>query len=96
MQITLKFRVRGNIFAYFLNNYHGDIIFECVSQRSGENVERASREPRSFGLSAYIGPRGWFGMRLNVEAVDWAEVRSLAEASYGLAPPKSLRKETGG
>jgi predicted DNA-binding protein (MmcQ/YjbR family) len=85
------FRVRGKVFAYFLNSHHGDgIISVCCKSALGENVDRASREPARFYLPAYIGPRGWFGLRLDGEAVDWSEVRNLLELSYGLVAPKRL------
>jgi phosphoribosylglycinamide formyltransferase-1 len=85
------FRVRGKVFAYFLNDHHGDgIISVCCKSALGENVDRASREPQRFYLPAYIGPRGWFGLRLDGTAVDWDEVRNLVELSYGLVAPKRL------
>ena len=88
------FRVRAKVFAYFLNNHHGDnIISVCCKSALGENVDRASREPKRFYLPAYIGPRGWFGLRLDGEAIDWSEVRNLVELSYGLVAPKSLLKK---
>jgi predicted DNA-binding protein (MmcQ/YjbR family) len=88
------FRVRGKVFAYFLNNHHGDqIVSVCCKSALGENVDRASREPHRFYLPAYIGPRGWFGLRLDGEAIDWAEVRNLVELSYGWVAPKRLLKK---
>lgn len=85
------FRVRGKVFAYFLNNHHGDgIISVCCKSALGENIDRASREPARFYLPPYIGPRGWFGLRLDGEAVDWSEVRGLLELSYRLVAPKRL------
>ena len=87
------FRVRGKVFAYFLNNHHGDgIVSVCCKAALGENVDRASREPRRFYLPAYIGPRGWFGLRLDGAGIDWSEGRNLVELSYGLAAPKRLAK----
>jgi predicted DNA-binding protein (MmcQ/YjbR family) len=88
------FRVRGKVFAYFLNNHHGDgIVSVCCKSALGENVDRASREPQRFYLPAYIGPRGWFGLRLDGEAIDWTEVKNLVELSYELAAPKRLLKK---
>jgi predicted DNA-binding protein (MmcQ/YjbR family) len=88
------FRVRGKVFAYFLNNHHGDqIVSVCCRAEMGENVDRVSREPGRFYLPAYIGPRGWFGLRLDGPAVDWSEVRNLVELSYRLAAPKALVKK---
>lgn len=90
------FRVRGTVFAYFLNDHHGDnIVSVCCKSELGENVDRASREPERFYLPAYIGPPGWFGLglRLDAEAIDWTEVRNLVEISYGLVAPRSLLKK---
>ena len=87
------FRVRSKVFAYFLDNHHGDrIVSVCCKSALGENVDRASREPQRFYLPAYIGPRGWFGLRLDRKAIDWTEVQNLVELSYCLAAPRTLVK----
>jgi hypothetical protein len=41
-------------------------------------------------LPAYIGPRGWFGLRLDRDLIDWHEVQNVVELSYRIAAPKSL------
>jgi phosphoribosylglycinamide formyltransferase-1 len=87
------FRVRGKVFVYFLNNHHGDgIVSICCRSELGENVDRAHREPKRFYLPAYIGSRGWFGLRIDGGKIDWAEVKNLVELSYRLAAPKTLLK----
>jgi predicted DNA-binding protein (MmcQ/YjbR family) len=85
------FRVRGKVFAYFLNSHHGDgIVSVCCKSALGENIDRAGREPERFYLPAYIGPRGWFGLRLDRGTINWKEVANLVELSYCLAAPKKL------
>ncbi|MEM7017006.1 MAG: MmcQ/YjbR family DNA-binding protein [Pseudomonadota bacterium] len=85
------FRVRKKPFAYFLNNHHGDgIISVCCKAELGEHEERASREPERFYVPPYIGPKGWFGLRLDRGDIDWGEVATLTERSYCLAAPKTL------
>jgi predicted DNA-binding protein (MmcQ/YjbR family) len=87
------FRVRGKVFAYYLNNHHGDgIVSVCCKASLGENVDRASRDPQRFYLPAYIGARGWFGLRLDRQKIDWLEVKNIVELSYGYAAPKTLAK----
>jgi predicted DNA-binding protein (MmcQ/YjbR family) len=87
------FRVRGKVFAYFLNDHHGDgIVAVCCKAQPGENVDRASRDPKRYFLPAYIGPRGWFGLRLDLPTIDWGEVGSIVESSYRLAAAKRLLK----
>jgi phosphoribosylglycinamide formyltransferase-1 len=90
-------RVRGKVFAYFLDNHHGDgIVSVCVKSARGENVDRARLEPERFYLPAYIGPRGWFGMRLDRGRVRWGEVAEVVEQSYRLTAPKSLLRKLDG
>lgn len=88
------YRVRGKVFAYFLANHHGDgIVSVCVKAEFGENLDRARREPERFYLPAYIGARGWFGLRLDRRRVDWREVAEVVTRSYRLTAPKTLVKQ---
>jgi phosphoribosylglycinamide formyltransferase-1 len=84
------YRVRGKVFAYFLDNHHGDgIVSVCVKSERGENVDRVRLFPERFYLPDYIGPRGWFGMRVDRGRVAWGEVAEVLERSYRLTAPKS-------
>ena len=85
------FRVRAKPFAYFLDDHHGDgIVSVCCRSRLGENVDRAGRDPERFYLPAYIGRRGWFGIRLDRVQVDWSDVEQAIEHSWRLASPRTL------
>ena len=87
------FRVRKKVFAYFLNNHHGDgIVSVCVKSSLGENVDRAGAQPDRYYLPAHIGARGWFGVRLDTGATDWREIESVIRFSYCLAAPKTLAR----
>ena len=91
------YRVRGKVFAYFLDNHHGDgIVSVCVKSQRGENLDRARLEPERFYLPAYIGPRGWFGMRLDRGRVRWGEVAEIVEQSYRLTASKAQIKKLDG
>ena len=85
------FRVRKKVFAYFLDDHHGDgIVSVCVKTRLGENGDLARERPSQFYLPAYIGPRGWVGVRLDVPKVSWDEVASMVTSSYAIVAPKTL------
>jgi phosphoribosylglycinamide formyltransferase-1 len=85
------FRVKGKVFAYFLNNHHGDgiVAVACRTAR-GENADWIAGNPERFFMPAYIGHRGWVGLRLDVGKVDWKEVTALVRDSYRMAAPKRL------
>lgn len=85
------FRVRKKVFAYFLNDHHGDgIVSLCWKAPLGENEELAQADPKRFYVPPYIGPRGWAAVRLDRGAVDWDEIRELAISSYCAVAPAKL------
>jgi predicted DNA-binding protein (MmcQ/YjbR family) len=88
------FRVRKKVFAYFLNNHHGDgIVAVCCKSALGENVDRARTDPERFYLPAYIGARGWLGLWLDRDRINWQEIGNLLELSYCLIAPKRLAQK---
>src|SRR5262245_64260896 len=93
----VTYRVRGKVFAYFLDDHHGDgIVSVCVKAELGENADRARRDPERYYLPDYIGPRGWFGLRLDRGRVDWGEVAEVVERSFRLSAPKTVLRKLDG
>ena len=87
------FRVRKKVFAYFLDNHHGDgIVSVCVKTRLGEHLHLVQHDPARFYMPAYIGPRGWVGIRVDTKRVDWNEVAQFVKASYCAVAPKMLAR----
>ena len=83
------FRVRKKVFAYFLNDHHGDgIVSVCAKVLPGDNTALIAAQPARFYMPAYIGPRGWVALRLDRGAIDWKEVAELVAGSYQLTAPK--------
>ena len=88
------FRVRKKVFAYFLNNHHGDgIVAVTCKVLPGENTALASAQPKRYYLPAYVGPRGWVALRLDLPKIDWSEVRDLLLSGYLLTAPKRLAEQ---
>ena len=46
-------------------------------------------EPRRFFVPAYVGYRGWIGVRLDVD-VDWDEVADIVRDAYCMVAPKTV------
>jgi hypothetical protein len=86
-----SFRVRNKVFAYFLNDHHGDgVVSLCWKAELGENEELAQADPKRFFVPAYIGHRGWAAVRLDRGPVDWDEIAELTRSSYCAVAPKTL------
>jgi predicted DNA-binding protein (MmcQ/YjbR family) len=87
----VTFYVRKKVFAYFLDNHHGDGIVGLVCKvLPGDNTALIASNPGKFYMPAYVGPRGWVGLRLDRGRVDWKEVEELVTHSYQLIAPKRL------
>jgi predicted DNA-binding protein (MmcQ/YjbR family) len=87
----VAFYVRKKVFAYFLDNHHGDGIVGLLCKvLPGDNTALISSNPGKFYMPAYVGPRGWVGLRLDRGRVDWKEVEELVAHSYQLIAPKRL------
>ncbi len=85
------FLVGKKTFAYYLDNHHGDkIVSVCCKVLPGENVLLVESNPARFYLPAYIGPRGWIGLRMELPELNWSEVKELILGSYLQLAPKKL------
>jgi hypothetical protein len=85
------FLVRKKTFAYYLDDHHGDGIIAVTGKvLPGDNKALVDAQPDRFYLPAYIGPKGWVALRLDLGSVDWDEVAELVTTSYRLIAPKRL------
>ena len=83
------FKVKKKVFAYFVNDHHGDgIVGVWCKVPPGENAALVAANPKRFYMPAYVGPRGWVGLRLDVGRVAWGEVKELVGMSYSLVAGK--------
>jgi hypothetical protein len=89
------FRVRKKVFAYFLDNHHGDgVVAACVKGDKRANAKLVASDPKRFFSPAYIGPRGYLGVRLDARRIDWDDLGERVAASYASTAPKSLTART--
>jgi hypothetical protein len=91
------FYVRKKTFAYFQDDHHGDgIVGINCKVLAGDNTALIASNPANFYMPAYIGSKGWVGLRLDVGEVDWDEVEELVTHSYRLVAPKRLSSAVAG
>ena len=85
------FQVRGRTFAWYVDDEGGDgrVGVLCKTPRGG-NTGLVASDPHRFYLPRYVGNRGWVGLRLDLQDVDWGEVAELVADSYRLVAPRRL------
>jgi hypothetical protein len=74
-------------FVMFHDDHHGDdrLAIWCHA-RAGVQALLVTEEPERFFVPAYVGHRGWVGMRLDVD-VDWDEVDGVIRDGYRMVVP---------
>jgi hypothetical protein len=83
--------VRGKkTLATYVDNHHGDgrLAIWCPAP-PGVQGALVTEEPDRFFVPAYVGHRGWLGVRLDRD-LDWDEVGGIVEDAYRLVAPKTL------
>jgi hypothetical protein len=90
-QQHLSFEVRRKRFGYFLDDHHGDgrVAINCKVE-PGANQALADFAPERFHIPAYLGARGWVGLWIDLQGMDWDEVQSVLVDAYRLTAPKRL------
>ena len=79
------FRVRDKIFAMETRG-DGRISLLCKAP-PGSQMVLVGADPERFFVPAYVGHKGWIGMRLDRKP-DWKEVAVVVARSYRLIAPK--------
>ncbi len=86
-----SYLVRGKRFAYYLDDHHGDGRVALLCKGLPGAQERLVRDdPHRFFVPKYLGRRGWVGIALDVDEVDWDELEDLMEQSYRMTAPRRL------
>jgi len=76
--------------AMFLDDHHGDgRLAIWAAAPPGVQEEMVRLEPERFFRPAYVGSRGWLGVRLD-RTPDWDEVADVLEEAYRTVAIKRL------
>lgn len=87
---TPTFRVRDKMFVMYVDDHHSDgrVAMWCKAPPGVQEIV-VGADPKRFFVPPYVGPKGWVGVRLDVE-VDWDEVADFVRDGYRMAAPKRL------
>jgi hypothetical protein len=77
-------------FVMYANHHHDDrLAFWCAAPDGAQEILVASA-PERFFRPPYVGHRGWLGVRLDVEGVDWNQIADLVTDAWRTVAPKRL------
>ncbi|MGF1596118.1 MAG: MmcQ/YjbR family DNA-binding protein [Acidimicrobiales bacterium] len=77
-------------FATFVDDHHGDgILGFWAAAPDGVQAQLVETEPERFYRPAYVGHRGWIGVRLDID-LDEDEIGKIVLDAYRCIAPKSL------
>ncbi len=90
--VTFFVRVKRTL-CYLTDDHHGDgrLALMCAAP-AGVQEEMIAADPERFFRPAYVGHRGWIGLRLDVSP-DWVEVAGVVEDAYRCVAPVTLVRE---
>ena len=63
-----------------------------INLKAAEGLQQVlvASDPARFFVPKYVGPKGWVGVRLDSDGVDWDEVGEMIVESYCLIAPARL------
>jgi hypothetical protein len=81
-------------FASVWDSHHGDGRFALIcAAPAGLQASVVDADPERFFVPAYVGHRGWLGVRLD-RGFDREEIAGILEDAYAeIAPPRLLRAD---
>ena len=82
--------VRGKQFANTADHHHDDRLSVWLAATPVTQGAIIRDDPKHFFRPPYVGHRGWLGMYLDVDDLDWDAVARMVEQAYRLiAAPKA-------
>jgi hypothetical protein len=77
-------------FVTFANHHHDDrLAFWCAAPDGAQEILVGSA-PERFFRPPYVGHRGWLGVWLDVDGVDWDQIADLVTDAWCTVAPKRL------
>jgi predicted DNA-binding protein (MmcQ/YjbR family) len=86
------FRVTGGSMFAMTDSHHGDRKHFAVWVKATPMVQEilVNADAKRFFIPAYVGSKGWVGVRLDYK-VDWEELGEILKDAYELSAPKRRR-----
>ncbi|MGW6917743.1 MmcQ/YjbR family DNA-binding protein [Kitasatospora sp. NPDC054939] len=82
---------RGRVFAMFADSHHDDLLAVWCPAPPGAQTTLTTEDPDRYFRPPYVGHRGWIGIRLDLEPLDWARIEDHILDAHTLIAPARLR-----
>jgi len=83
--------VRGKkTFVMYADHHHDDRLGFWCAAPAGVQEALVAAAPERFFRPPYVGHRGWLGVYLDVDDVDWEEIAEIVVDAYRQIAPESL------
>ena len=69
-------------FVMFADRHHDDRTGFWCAAPPGVQEDRVATDPTHFFRPPYVGGRGWLGVYLDVDDVDWDDVADIVDDAY--------------
>jgi hypothetical protein len=78
------------VFVTYANRHHDERVGFWCAAPAGEQAALVAAAPARYFRPPYVGARGWLGVRLDVDPLDWAEIAEIVREAYRQVAPKRL------
>ncbi len=77
-------------FVMYANQHHDDRVGFWCAAPPGAQEALVADDPEHFFRPPYVGHRGWLGVYLDVDGVDWPHLEEIIEDAFRCVAPKTL------
>ena len=78
------------VFVMYANQHHDDRVGFWCAAPPGVQQSLVEEDPEPFYRPPYVGHRGWLGVYLDVDTIDWGHLEDIVEGAYRQIAPKTL------
>jgi hypothetical protein len=77
-------------FVMYADRHHDDRVGFWCAAPPGVQEALVAEDPEHFFRPPYVGHRGWLGVYLDVDGIDWDRLEEIVEDAYRMVAPKTL------
>ena len=70
--------------------HHDDRVLIWAAAPEGVQTALVAAEPSRYFRPSYVGHRGWIGVYLDIDDIDWPHVEEIVEDAWRCVAPRPL------